>query len=220
MTDLRVEFHRRLSALEDDLLGMGQDVLAMLDTAMVALASGDVEAAAALGPADDRLDERYRAFAEEVLTLLTLEAPVAGELRLIVAFIHCSAHLERMGDLCENIGTAARLVADAPADPELREQLAEMGVHANRVITRSLEALARRDLDLVSSLDTLDDPLDQLNRGLFRRLIELASGDEARLDWAMRMVLVARFFERLGDHAVDIGAQTRFIVTGEAHTPN
>ncbi|HEY8340670.1 MAG TPA: phosphate signaling complex protein PhoU [Egibacteraceae bacterium] len=220
MPELRVEFHRRLSALEDELLGMGEDVLTMLDTAMVALANGDVDAAATLAEADDRLDERYRAFAEEVLTVLTLESPVASELRLLVAFIHCSSHLERMGDLCENIGNAARLVADAPADPELRAQLAEMGVHANRVITRALEALARRDLDLVATLDTLDEPLDRLNRGLFTRLVQLAAEDEEHLDWAMRMVLVARFFERLGDHAVDIGAQTRFIVTGQADTPS
>ena len=75
---------------------------------------------------------------------------------------------------------------------------------------RTPEALARRDLDLVATLDTLDEPLDRLNRGLFTRLVQLAAEDEEHLDWAMRMVLVARFFERLGDHAVDIGAQRVF----------
>ena len=220
MSELRIEFHRRLSRLEDDLLGMGNDVLSMLDVAMAALADGDVGAAERLAAADDRLDAAYQTFQEDVVTLLTLESPVASELRLVLAFIRCSAHLERMGDLCENIGTAVRLVAEAPADRVLGGELAEMGVHARRVITRALEALARRDLDLVAELQALDDPLDQLNRGLFRRLVATGAGDEARLDWAMRMVLVARFLERLGDHAVDIGGQTRFVVTGKASTPS
>ena len=220
MTELRVEFHRRLSALEDDLLAMGNDVLGMLDVAMAALADGDVGASERLSAADDRLDARYRAFQDDVVTLLTLQAPVASELRLVLAFTQCSAHLERMGDLCENIGTAAQLVVEAPADRTLRDELAEMGIHARRVITRALEALARRDLDLVAKLDELDDPLDLLNRGVFRRLVDTGAADAARLDWAMRMVLVARFLERLGDHAVDLGAQTRFIVTGDPVTPS
>ena len=148
MTELRLEFHRHLSALEDELLGMGNDVLAMLDTAMAALASGDVDAVDVLAQADDRLDARYRRFQEDVLTVLTLQAPVASELRLVLALTHCSAHVERMGDLCENIGTAAKLVAEAPADRVLSAELAEMGVHARRVITRSLEALARRDVEI------------------------------------------------------------------------
>ncbi len=213
---LRREYRQRLSALEDDLLVIGEQVLDMLGDVMDALGKRDVERAAAVIRADDVLDERYRAVQEGIITTLALQAPVASELRLVTAFLHANVHLERMGDLCVNIAKFVQLSADLDHDPELLVQLQEMGQHARRVIDRSLEAFARRDIDAVRELPGLDDPLDRLNKGLFRRLVEVASAEEERLDWAMSMVLVSRYLERLGDHAVDIGEQTLFAVTGEA----
>lgn len=216
MVELRREYRGRLSQLEDRLLEMGNRVLDMVSEAMSALADGDVQRGAAVIRADDRLDRMYAAMQEEIFTTMALQAPVASELRLLGALLHANIHLERMGDLCVNIGKFVRLTEDLPTDPELMAQLLDMGQHARRVIARSLEAFARRDVDMVMELPELDDPLDRLNKGLFRRLVQLAAADETRLDWAMRMVLVARYLERLGDHAVDIGEQAIFAVTGEA----
>ncbi len=216
MVELRREYRGRLSQLEDRLLEMGNRVLEMVSEAMSALADGDVQRGAAVIRADDRLDLLYSAMQEEIFTTMALQAPVASELRLLGALLHANIHLERMGDLCVNIGKFVQLTQDLPADPELMAQLQEMGHHARRVIARSLEAFARRDVDMVMELPGLDDPLNRLNKGLFRRLVQLAAADETRLDWAMRMVLVARYLERLGDHAVDIGEQAIFAVTGEA----
>ncbi|MBA2530296.1 MAG: phosphate signaling complex protein PhoU [Euzebyales bacterium] len=215
MSQLRTQYRDRLSHLEDDLLGMGALVLEMLSEVMRALADNDQDRAAAVIRSDDRLDERYTDVQAGILTLLALQAPVASELRLVSAFLHANIHLERMGDLCVNIAKFVQLVELPGEEPELMAQLQEMGSHARRVITRSLEAFTRRDVDLVNTLPELDEPLDQLNKGLFKRLVQTAAGDEQRLDWAVKMVMVARYLERLGDHAVDIGEQVIFAVTGQ-----
>lgn len=84
------------------------------------------------------------------------------------------------------------------------------------MLTRSLGALGRRDVGLALRLPDLDDPVDALNKAIFRRAVEYAAGGGQRLDWALCMVLVARYLERPGDHAVDLGAQTELAVGGRS----
>ena len=215
MAKLRREYREGMSGLEDRILSMGARVVEMLSESMEALGNHDEERAAAVIRADDVLDELYEDVHETILTLIALQAPVATQLRLLSAFIHCNIHLERMGDLCVNVAKIVSWVDPGAEDASLMAQVQEMAQHARRIIDRALEALARRDLDIVAELPGLDDPIDKLNRGLFKRLVHLAIDDESRLDWAMRMVLVSRYLERMGDHAVDIGEQVHFIVTGE-----
>ena len=215
MAKLRREYREGMSGLEDRILSMGARVVEMLSEAMEALASHDEERAAVVIRTDDILDEQYEDVHETILTLLALQAPVATELRLLSAFLHCNIHLERMGDLCVNIAKIVSLVKPDTEDRELMAQVQEMAQHARRVIDRALEALAKRDLDMVASLPALDDPIDKLNRGLFKRMVHKAIVEEEKLDWAMRMVLVSRYLERMGDHAVDIGEQVHFVVTGD-----
>lgn len=215
MPKLRREYREGMSGLEDRILSMGNRVLEMLGEAIDALASHDDERAAAVVRADDVLDEQYEDVHEAILTLIALQAPVATELRLLSAFLHANIHLERMGDLCVNIAKIVSLVRSHTEDPELLAQIQEMATHTRRVIERALEALAKRDLEIVAELPGLDDPIDKLNRGLFKRMVRLGIQEEDKLDWAMRMVLVSRYLERMGDHAVDIGEQVHFIVTGE-----
>lgn len=216
MPKLRREYRESLSELEDQILSMGGRVQEMLSEAMEALAHHDEERAAAVIRADDLLDEAYFEVQETVLTMIALQAPVASHLRLLAGFLHCNIHLERMGDLCVNIAKIVTLIDAESEDPELMAQVQEMAQHGRRVISRALDALAKRDLDLIASLPELDDPIDQLNRGLFKRIVKVAAADESALDWAMRMVLVARYLERMGDHAVDIGEQAYFMITGDA----
>ena len=215
MAKLRREYREGMSGLEDRILSMGGRVVEMLTESMEALAAHDEDRADVVIRADDLLDEQYEDVHDTILTLLALQAPVATQLRLLSAFIHCNIHLERMGDLAVNIAKIVSLVDVDSEDPELMAQVQDMAQHARRVIERALEALAKRDLDIVAELPALDDPIDKLNRGLFKRMVRLAIVEESKLDWAMRMVLVSRYLERMGDHAVDIGEQVHFIVTGD-----
>jgi phosphate transport system protein len=211
---LRLQYREQLAGLEDRLLAMGGGILDMLEEAMTALADRDLLRADAVVRADDRLDAESRALQDTIMRTLALQAPVASDLRLVAAFFHVNLHLERMGDLCVNIAKAARAERPDADDPQVRAQVVDMAHHARRVVEAALDAFARRDLAVARSLPELDDPLDVLNRSIFRRTAQLAA-DEAALDWALRLVLVARYLERLADHAVDIGEQTVFAVTGE-----
>lgn len=212
--ELRAGHREHLVQLEDRVLAMGDRVLDMMTQAMDALERRDHELGRAVIAMDDALDREYAAVQDGILTTLALQAPVASELRLVAALLHVNVHLERMGDVCVNIAKFVKLLADFPGEDELLRQIHEMGEHGKRVARRALEAFSARDLDAAYELPGMDDPLDQLNKGVFRRLVALAASDETRLDWAMRMVLVARNLERFGDHAVDIGEQAVFAVTG------
>jgi phosphate transport system protein len=215
----RQHYRSRLFLLEDRLLVMGDGVVDMAGEAVTALTAGDVQRAAAVVRSDDRLDDEHQELQEEILTLLALQAPVASELRLVSACLHVSGHLERMGDLCVNIARSVQAAGHTPGDAPTLAQLDDMGHRARRLVRRSLDAFARRDVGLATGLAGLDEPIDRLNRQLFRRLVELAAADSSLLDWAMRMVLVARYLERLADHAVDVGRQTVFLVAGGQWPP-
>jgi phosphate transport system protein len=215
MPELRRQHRDQMAALEERIIAMGSRVLDMLDEAMAALVTGDGDRGEGVVRADDEIDRMHAEVQEGIFRTLSLQAPVASELRLVSALIHANLHTERLGDLCVNIAKFARLVEDLPHDAELLAQFTEMSGHTRRVIARAMEALGRRDAAAARELPALDDPIDQLNRGLFKRLVQLAASDETKLDWAMRMVLVARYLERMGDHAVDIGEQVIFAVTGE-----
>lgn len=216
MAELRRAYRDRLAGLVDQALEMGALAADMIPEVMGALQDHDAERARRVIRADDLVDDHHRQLQDGVLTLLALESPVASELRLISSLIHVNIHIERMGDYCVNVAKFIAYATEWNPDPELSAQLQEMGVHTRTLATKALEAYARRDVDLARQLPSLDDPIDRLNRGLFHRLVTLAAEQESTLDWAMSMVLVARYLERLGDHAVDIGEQVIFVVTGES----
>jgi phosphate transport system protein len=197
---------------------MGQLVQSQLDRTLEALAGFDTTLADEVIVRDDQIDRAYAEVEQEILRTLALQAPVAKDLRLVAGVLHINSHIERMGDLCVNMAKFVRITRDYPPVPEIRSTLVEMGGHAQRMVAAAMTCFARRDLDLAERLPILDQPLDRLNGEVFRQ-IERAAADDSNVDrtleWASRMVLVARYLERLGDHSVDIGEQVVFIVTGE-----
>lgn len=216
MQPLRQQFHEQLAEVEDAVLQLGHRAEELVGNAMEALRTGDEEQASAVVRTDDDIDrERWR-IEEQIHRLLALQAPVARDLRLITALLHCNLHVERIGDYAVNVARSVRHVGGTHGDAELAEQIQEMGQLARQAVAVAIGAFGKRDAEAASSLPALDDPLDQLNRGIFRRLVQLASSDDSLLDWAMWMVLVSRFLERIGDHAVDIGQQALYVVTGRA----
>ncbi|HZD67888.1 MAG TPA: PhoU domain-containing protein, partial [Actinomycetes bacterium] len=164
---------------------------------------------------DQLLDADYVEVEEEILRTLALEAPVARDLRLVAGVLHVNSHIERMGDLCVNMARFVKIAGLDQPDPEILTTLREMGEHAKQMVSAALDCFTRRDVDLAERLPIMDQPLDELNERVFRQLENLPSDRTPPGPWASRMVLVARYLERLGDHSVDIGEQVVFIVTGE-----
>ncbi len=162
---------------------------------------------------DDRVDGAYMDTQAQVLNLLALQAPVAGDLRLVSAILHANVHTERMGDLCVNIAKFVMNRHPYPSDTPMLQRVDEMGERALEMLDLALSAFAQRSVTLAEQLPEKDEVLDRLNRGMIGDLKEYIA-DEQSFEWASLLLLVARYLERFGDHAVDIGEQIAFLVTG------
>lgn len=210
----RRQFHKELDALESEMMLEGELALEALGAAMRALGEGDPDLAQEVIDADDRIDQHYLNIERGTLELLALQTPVAVDLRLLSALIHINSHLERVGDMAVNIAKAVRLTRDLPPNATMMSHLKEMGTIAQTMVAAALQAFAERDIERALELPSMDEPIDRLNRGMYKEVIACAS-DESMLEWAIRMMIVSRQLERVGDHAVDIGEQVAFLLTGE-----
>jgi len=210
----RHRFQESLRGLEESALGGIDMVVEQLDRALEALEHQDVELATIVINDDDRLDGRYLEVHQGILSLLALQAPVAGDLRLVAALLHLIKHVERMGDQCVTI---AKLIPLSGYEPPVREdmldKLLRMGRAARSEVVQARAAFAGRDVALAEDLATQDREINRLNREVFRLAIDIGEDADTR-EWAMHMTMVARAIERIGDNAVDIGEVTAFVVTG------
>ncbi len=210
----RIRFQDELRQLEDQTLGALDLVLTALDRTLEALEHQDIELASIVVADDDRLDGRYLEVHQGILSLLALQAPVAGDLRVVAALLHVIRSAERMGDQCVNIAKVLPLAGrEAPVDEEMRAKIARMGTLARSEVAQAKQAFLLRDVDLAQDLVRQDETINRLNRECFQRAVETGDDLDSR-EWAMTMLLVARALERIGDNAVDIGEQVAFVVTG------
>jgi phosphate transport system protein len=211
---VRRDFQHQLQELEERALGALDIVVEQLDRVLEALTHQDVELAQMVIDDDDRIDGRFLEVHQGILSALALQAPVAGDLRLVAALLHVIKHVERMGDQCVNIAKLIPLSGHhPPVHRELLEELLKMGAHARSEVTQCKAAFSQRDIHLAEDLVRQDREINRLNRGIFRLALEIGDDPDTR-DWAMHMILAARAVERIGDNAVDIGEQVAFVVTG------
>jgi len=210
---MRTTFHQQLTTLHARLVSLGDLVGAQLDGALAALASGDAAAADLVVQRDQQVNQESAAIEWELLRTMARQAPVAGDLRLVAGLLHVNEHLERMGDLCANVARAVPKLLERPPPAEVHATLAEMGARAREVVAAALACFADHDGAAAERLPAADAAVDQLNDRVFRQIEQTT--DPRAAAWATRVVLLARFLERLGDQAVDIGEQVCFIVTGE-----
>jgi phosphate transport system protein len=211
---MRISFQEELDQLEASLREEGELVLRSLRAAVEAVCTQDVELADEVIAFDDDVDEQYFKVAQGVELLLARQTPVASDLRLVLALLHDNLHLERMGDLCVTIAKLTKLTKGLPPDDALLEGFKEMGERAEQMIHVAISSLEERDQEAAESLLELDELIDRANRRVVKLLLDLG-GDAEMREWGLRMILVSRCLERIGDHAVDVGEQTAYLVTGE-----
>ena len=209
---LRSPFQEELDQLEATLQEEGALVLRVLRGALNALAQRDVELADDVIAFDDDVDRAYLQIEQGIEHLLALQTPVAIDLRLVLAMLHTNLHLERMADYSVTIAKLTKLVADVEPDPLLLQSLQEMGDRAEEMTRVALDAFANRDLESAESLVELDELIDRANRRAVEDVLALA--EDAR-EYGLRTLFISRCIERIGDHAVDIGEQTAYLITGD-----
>jgi phosphate transport system protein len=214
LQETRHQFREDLKELERQVLGGLDLVVTQLDRAQESVSYQDVELAAMVVADDDRIDGRYLEVHQGILSLLARQSPVAGDLRIVAALLHVIRCIERMGDQCVNIAKLVPLSGyEAPKDKELLDSIERMGHLARSQVGQAKEALSSRNVELAQDLVRQDAEINQLNRAIFKRAVEIGDDVDMR-EWGMFMVLVARCLERIGDNTVDIAEQVVFVVTG------
>lgn len=213
--EIRKDFHEQLDELYAELLRMGSDLVETIERTRLCFLELDHQQADEIIAGDDLFDGYRDRLEEGGLELIARQAPVAVDLRLIIVIMRIAQHFERAADLCEDIATAVKNIPSDRVPTWMRDNIDEMARRANSLVERSMQCFMQRNLDLAMELDVMDDAVDRLNRNFFK---EFDHGREEDIDITIRVIMVSRFFERIADHAVDIGEHVRFLVEGTIPT--
>ena len=212
--ETRRTFHENLDSVRDQIIQLAASATEAGARATQALLDSDLVAAQEIIDADDRLDAASVEIEENCQLLLALQQPMAIDLRRILAALWITAELERIGDLACNICKGTRRVFGTEFSPRVRGLIAEMSDEALRLTRLGVDAYVDEDEGLASALDDIDDRLDTLHAAFVQVLLEQRGEGGLNLQPAVQLALVARYYERIGDHAVNIGERVRYLVTG------
>ncbi len=211
---MRVQYQQQLDNILNELVEMTGGVRAALSQATDALLNADVTAAELVISGDLAIDEARERIENDSFEILARQAPVAGDLRMLVASLRMVADLERMGDLSVHVAKVARLRYPTKAVPaELEHVISEMAKTADEMIASAADIVETRDIRAAQELEVADDEMDRLRRSMFRVL--LSDDWDAGVEPAVDMALLGRYYERIGDHAVSMARRIVFLVTGQ-----
>lgn len=211
---MRKLFQEDLHNLGDQLSDIAMLVTEAMEKAQRSFETADVQLAEEVIAADARIDAKQNGLDEKAIELLSLQGPVASDLRLIVGALRMSTSLERMGDLARHIAQLTRLRYPDPVSPaQLVPVYREMAEKDIAIAKKLVELLVTRQLDLVAEIYALNEQINELHAGIFTAI--------AQREWTASAAttadatLASRFFERFGDHGVSVARKVQYLVTGE-----
>ena len=210
---MREAYHVELEQLADELAGMCSMVGDAMELATRALLEADLGLAEQVIGDDSKVDEARSSCEEHAYALLALQAPVATDLRTVLAAIHAAESLERMGDLALHVAKAARRRHPQKVLPDqVAAYFTEMGRVAVSLARQAEQVILSKDVEQARALEDADDEMDDLHRHLFTVIMdrEWPHGVAAAVD----VTLLGRFYERFADHAVSVAKRVVFVVTG------
>ena len=210
----RRTFHAEIDEISDLIVQLAARAGDAVARATEALLNYDLVEAQQIIDDDDYIDLIAIEVEEKCQSLIALQQPMAGDLRQILAAMWITAELERTGGLACNICKGARRMFRTELPPKLRGLIAEMSEEAIRLIRLSVDSYYERDAGLASALDDIDDRLDSLHRTFVRTLLEVSRTHDLDVQPAVQLALIARYYERIGDHAVNVSDRVRYMVSG------
>ena len=212
--EARKSFHKELAAIRDDLVRLAALVCEAIPRGTQALLDGDLGAAQSLIDADDAMDRIALDVEDRCYHQLALQQPMASDLRALVTAIRLTAELERSGDLMVNVAKGARRIYGMEIDPKTRGLLQTMSEEALRLFRFAVDAYAEADEAKGAALDDMDDTLDGVHRDYIGQVLESCRAGALDIQAAVQLALIGRYYERIGDHAVNIGEKVRYLVSG------
>lgn len=212
--DQRRSFHTELAELESQMLDVADRDERLLEVAVKALLTGDPDTIAHVEEEVAELNRIYLEIHNRWLLMMARQQPMGSDLRMMSALLHLNVTLDRTASQILNIATLGRLAAGLPTRARIVEQIQEMTDLVRPMIRTAAQAFVRRDPEEARLLPAMDEPVDRINRQMYREVVDCAP-DHALIEWATHMMMAARALERMGDQAVDIGEQVVFLATGE-----
>ena len=209
---MRNRFDEQLSLLHEQLIEMGAQCEELIVLSVRALTLHDRALAKTVAPLGAQVDRMERSIESLCLNLLLRQQPVAGDLRQVSAALKMITDMERIGDQAEDIAEIVSLLGDrSPQDLSL---LPEMARAVSAMVTESVDAYVQGDLALARKVVSDDDAVDDLFLQVRQRLTQLIADNPAEGAAALDLLMIAKYFERIGDHAVNIAQWVAFSVTG------
>ncbi len=215
--DHRSPLHHGLDDLQAKIIRLAWTTGEVVTRSTNALLLSDLFEAQLIIDADDDTDLLSVEIEELCFELLVLQSPLARDLRLVVASMKINSDLERAADLMVNIAKATRRLHGTVIPPKLRGQIRLMGDEAAKLLRFSIDAYARQDGALGAAVRDIDDTLDRLHREFVSAIFESHAATDLGLQVAVQLALIGRFYERVGDHAVNVGEWAEFVADG--HRP-
>lgn len=212
--ELRATFHEQLDDIRTGIARLAAGVTELVPRATEVLLDGDLEGAEYVILGDDEYDAKSVELEERCFSLIALQAPVATDLRQLVSAIKIIADIERSADLCVNICKAARRIYSHDLDASLRGIIHKCGSQAALLFKECTESYLANDGPRAAALHDMDAYLDDLHKQFIQLIFESHANGNIDLQVAVQLAVVARFYERIGDHAVNVGERTRYIVDG------
>lgn len=212
---MRNRFDRQLAQLNRELTEMGALCEEVIALASRALTEGDKTLAAKVAPVDAEIDEKERSIESLCLKLLLQQQPVARDLRQISAALKMITDMERIGDQAEDIAEIVSFLDGAAEHDDLLRQMAQAVI---RMVTDSVDAYVKQDTNLAKRVIARDDQVDEYFSQVKRRLIGCIARDPENGESVPDLLMIAKYYERIGDHATNIAEWVIFSVTG-AHPP-
>jgi phosphate transport system protein len=211
----RAVLHAQIQSILDGVFDMIDLVEQATARSTEALLLSDVALAEQVIADDDAINAIYRKLEELAYETLALQAPVAADLRAVLATIRMIGDVERAGDLARNIAKIVRHSAPMALTPPARACVAEMDLRAREMLRAAAFAVRFSEPDVAERVDLMDDRLDDLRRILYRGLL---TGEwEADRVATVNLPLIARYYERIADHAVSVAERVEFLATGASH---
>lgn len=214
MPEQRKTFHQELDHMRDDIVRLAALTSEFIPRGTEVLLTNDLEGAQALIEDDDVIDALAVQIEDHCYHVLALQQPMAGDLRSIVTAIRLTSEIERCGALMINVAKGARRIYGCEYDPKLRGLIERMSEEASRLFKLSIDAYVEHNASLAAALDDIDDTLDQLHTDYIEAIFESHHAGTIDLQAAVQLALIGRYYERIGDHAVNIGARVEYMVTG------
>ncbi len=212
--ELRKTFHEELESIKNGIIRMAGRVSEAIVRGTDAFLAGDMAEAESLIGNDDVIDAMSIELEERCYQVLALQQPMASDLRAITGALWINGEIERCGDLMSNICKAARRMHGSTINPSVRGLIQQMSDEAGRLFRLSIDSYIEGDSGLASALDDIDDRLDELNEETTKAVLFGHTNSEMELNVSVQLSLVCRYYERIGDHSVNIGERVSYIVNG------